>query len=114
MQLTADRNPRQEGGVHTIGAPSSRVWLRLCERFGCGHVFGLSRGRLDPLAMMLSADPFALIRPARLTAQTMPRASGSIRFPAHHLMVTLNSCAARLLLSPAANPADARYAGISP
>src|SRR5271166_5835049 len=23
------------------GAPSSRVWLRLCERFGCGHVFGL-------------------------------------------------------------------------
>ncbi len=24
------------------GAPSSRVWLRLCERIGCGHVFGLT------------------------------------------------------------------------
>ena len=24
------------------GAPSSRVWLSLCESFGCGHVFGLT------------------------------------------------------------------------
>ena len=84
-----------------------------CAGRGCGHVFGLSRGQLDPLALMLSADPLPSIRLARLTAQTMPRASGSIRFPAHHLLVTLDSFAARLLLSPAANPTDARYAGIS-
>src|SRR5208337_1088568 len=36
------------------GAPSSRVWLRLCERFGCGHVFGLlARETNVPLALML-------------------------------------------------------------
>ena len=29
MQLTADRNPHWEGGVHTIGAPWSRVALKL-------------------------------------------------------------------------------------
>ena len=28
-----------------------------CAGRGCGHVFGLSRGQLDPLALMLSADP---------------------------------------------------------
>jgi hypothetical protein len=28
-QLTADGNPRREGGVHTIGAPWSRVALKL-------------------------------------------------------------------------------------
>jgi len=54
IQLTADRNPRREGGVHTIGAPSSRVWLRLCERIGCGHVFDLlARETNVPLALML-------------------------------------------------------------
>jgi hypothetical protein len=54
MRLTANRNPRREGGVHTIGAPSSRVWLRLCERIGCGHVFGLlARETNVPLALML-------------------------------------------------------------
>jgi hypothetical protein len=36
---------------------------------------------------------------ARLTVQTMPRASGSIRSPAHHLSVTLDSSAAALLVS---------------
>ena len=30
----------------------------------------------------------------------MPRASGSIRFPAHHLSVTLDSCAASALGEP--------------
>ncbi len=36
------------------GAPSSRVWLRLCERIGCGHVFGLlARETNIPLALML-------------------------------------------------------------
>jgi hypothetical protein len=28
-----------------------------CAGRGCGHIFGLSRGQLDPLALMLSADP---------------------------------------------------------
>jgi hypothetical protein len=28
-KLTVDRNPRREGGVHTIGAPWSRVSLKL-------------------------------------------------------------------------------------
>src|SRR5258708_34583844 len=37
---------------------------------------------------------------ARLTAQKMPRASGSIRFSAHHLLVTLDSCAAWALGEP--------------
>jgi len=39
MQLTADPNPRREGGVHTIGAPWSRAisalrwsWVRSCLR----------------------------------------------------------------------------------
>jgi hypothetical protein len=32
-------------------------YFRRCPDRGCGHVFGLSRGRLDPLALMLSADP---------------------------------------------------------
>ena len=36
------------------GAPWSRVWFRLCERFGCGHVFGLfARETNVPLALML-------------------------------------------------------------
>ena len=48
---------------------------------------------------MLSADPLPQITLARLVAQTRPRASGSIRFPAHHLLVTLNSSAALLLAS---------------
>jgi hypothetical protein len=29
MQVTDNRNPRREGGVHTIGAPWSRVALKL-------------------------------------------------------------------------------------
>jgi hypothetical protein len=41
MQLTTDGNPRREGGVHTIGAPWSRVALKLCERLERGHVYGL-------------------------------------------------------------------------
>jgi hypothetical protein len=40
MQLTDDGNPRREGGVHTIGAPCQGI-LKRCDRFGCGHVFGL-------------------------------------------------------------------------
>ena len=51
-------------------------------------------GELSPLALMLSADPLPRSRERALTAQTMPRASGSIRFPAHHLFVTLDPCAA--------------------
>src|SRR5438477_12027677 len=49
---------------------------------------------------MLSADPLPQITLARFAAQTTPRASGSIRFPAHHLLVTLDSCAALALGEP--------------
>src|SRR5260370_20328933 len=58
------------------------------------------RGELSPLALMLSADPLPQITLTRLTAQTTPRASGSIRFPAHHLLVTLDSWAALALGEP--------------
>jgi hypothetical protein len=65
---------------------------------------------VDEGLLIDAADPIERI----LTAQTMPQASGSIRFPAHHLMVTLDSCAALALWSAsAANPAGAPYAGIS-
>src|SRR5271165_5344940 len=51
---------------------------------------------------MLSADPLPQITLARLAAQTVPRVSGSIRFPAHHLLhhllVTPDSCAALALV----------------
>ena len=49
---------------------------------------------------MLSADPLPQITLARLTAQTTPWASGSIRFPAHHLSVTLDSRTALALGEP--------------
>jgi hypothetical protein len=48
----------------------------------------------DPLALMLSADPWPPITVSRLKAQTLHRALGSIRFPAHHLLVTLDVVAA--------------------
>ena len=41
-----------------------------------------------------------------MTAQTTPRASGSIRFPAHHLLVTLDSSAAWLLASLGREPSQ--------
>ena len=61
---------------------------------------------------MLSAILCPITR-ARLTAQTKPQVSGSIRFPAHHLSVTLDSFSAVLLVSLGREPSDARYAGIS-
>ena len=84
-----------------------------CAGRGCGRVFGLLLRRIGSAGPDVVRRSVAPIRAARLTAQTLPRASGSIRFPAHHLLVTLDSFAARLLLSQAANPTDARYAGIS-
>jgi hypothetical protein len=38
-------------------SPADQGLFRRCADRGCGHVFGLSRGELDPLALMLSADP---------------------------------------------------------
>jgi hypothetical protein len=78
--------------------------FRRCGGRGCGHVFGLLRGVEDPPALMLSADPLPRSRERALAAQTMPRASGSIRFPAHHLLVTLDSSAAVLLASLGCEP----------
>lgn len=77
--------------------PLIKGFFQRCADRGCGHVFGLVGGESDPLALMLSADPLPQITLARLVAQTRPRASGSIRFPAHHLLVTLDSCAALAL-----------------
>jgi hypothetical protein len=68
-------------------------WVRSCLRPSIAENCG-------PLALMLSADPLPQITLARFAAQTAPRASGSIRFPAHHLLVTLDSCAALALREP--------------
>jgi hypothetical protein len=42
---------------HVWMSPADQGLFRRCAGRGCGHVFGLSRGELDPLALMLSADP---------------------------------------------------------
>jgi Transposase, Mutator family len=42
---------------HVWMAPADQGLFRRCAGRGSGHVFGLSRGRLDRLALMLSADP---------------------------------------------------------
>src|SRR6202453_5335986 len=55
-------------------------------------------GEWDPPALMLSADPLPRSRERALTAQTVPRASGSIHFPVHHLWVTLDSDVALILV----------------
>jgi hypothetical protein len=48
------------------GAPSSRVGLTLCERIGCGHVFGLfGRETNIPLALMLVRMAFRPINGTR-------------------------------------------------
>ena len=67
---------------------------------GCGHVFGLSVRRIGSAGPDVVRRSVASIRPARLSAQTMPRALGSIRFPAHHILVTLDSCAALVFGEP--------------
>ena len=45
------------GGVMSGCRPLIKGFFRRCADRGCGHVFGLSRGEFDPLALMLSADP---------------------------------------------------------
>jgi hypothetical protein len=45
------------GHCHVWMSPADQGLFRRCAGRGCGHVFGLSRGELDPLALMLSADP---------------------------------------------------------
>src|SRR5579872_6638732 len=97
--LRTPTTPRPASASASAMTPIVRLSLNYCRI-----------GSAGPDVVRRSVAP---IRAARLTAQTLPRASGSIRFPAHHLLVTLDSFAARLLLSQAANPTDARYAGIS-
>ena len=46
-----------EGIVMSGWRPLIKGFFRRCVGRGCGHVFGLSRGELDPPALMLSADP---------------------------------------------------------
>jgi hypothetical protein len=46
-----------DGRCHVWMSPADQKLFRRCADRGCGHVFGLSRGQLDPLALMLSADP---------------------------------------------------------
>jgi hypothetical protein len=45
------------GGVMSGRRSLIKGYFWRCAGRGCGHVFGLSRGELDPLALMLSADP---------------------------------------------------------
>jgi hypothetical protein len=45
------------GTVMSGRRPLIKGFFRRCAGRGCGHVFGLVRGELDPLALMLSADP---------------------------------------------------------
>jgi hypothetical protein len=51
-----DRISELKGGVMS-GRSLIEGYFWRCAGRGCGHVLGLSRGRLDPLALMLSADP---------------------------------------------------------
>ena len=44
------------GVVMSGRRPLIKGFFRRCADRGCGHVFGLSRGEFDPLALMLSAD----------------------------------------------------------
>ena len=48
---------RADGIVMSGMSPADQGLFRRCAGRGCGHVFGLSRGELDPPALMLSADP---------------------------------------------------------
>src|SRR6266851_6945152 len=79
-------------------SPADQGLFRRCADRGCGHVFGLSRGELDPLALMLSADPLPR---SRQRARCADNAAGFRinPLPAHQLLVTLDSFAARLLVS---------------
>ena len=67
------------------GAPSSRVWLRLCERFGCGHVFGLlARVTNLPLALMLVRMALRPISKTR-SLWRLPFSSGFRAVPLVHI-----------------------------
>src|SRR5271155_6089192 len=113
MQVTDNRTPRREGGVHTIVARRSRAIFRFCKGRGCGHVFGLFlRGQWSPLALMLSADPLPR---SRQRAWCADNAAGFRinPLPAHHLLVTLDFCAALACNKPWQRTLPTRYAGIS-
>jgi hypothetical protein len=67
------------------GAPSSRVWLRLCERIGCGHVFGLlARETNVPLALMLVRMALRPISKTR-SLWRLPFSSGFRAVPLVHI-----------------------------
>ena len=67
------------------GAPSSRVWLRLCERIGCGHVFGLlARETNIPLALMLVRMALRPISKTR-SLWRLPFSSGFRAVPLVHI-----------------------------
>ena len=88
------------GGVMSGQRPLIKGFLQFCVGRGCGHVFGLSRGELDPLALMLSADPFAPITAARFNCADIATGFGiNPLCLSHHLLATLDSLAAVLLAS---------------
>ena len=65
--------------------PSSRVWLRLCERIGCGHVFGLlARETNIPLALMLVRMALRPISKTR-SLWRLPFSSGFRAVPLVHI-----------------------------
>ena len=67
------------------GAFSSRVWLRLCERIGCGHVFGLlARETNIPLALMLVRMALRPISKTR-SLWRLPFSSGFRAVPLVHI-----------------------------
>jgi hypothetical protein len=76
---------------HVWTAPLVKGVLRLCERLGCGHVFGLFALGRDPLALMigpLGSLPQSPYR-TRLGADS---ASGfrALSVGSHHPLVTLD------------------------
>jgi len=53
MQLTADRNPSREGGVHTIGARWSRVNFSVALVVGAVMSSAFAAEEMSPLALMI-------------------------------------------------------------
>jgi hypothetical protein len=87
--------------------------------FGVARVVGAVmssafRGRLDPLALMLSADPFAPITAARFNCADTATGFGiNPLCLSDHLLVTLDSLAAALLASLGCELWRRSYAAIS-
>ena len=84
LVLSARSGAGREGHVWT--APRRQgVWLRLCERFGCGHVFGLlARVTNVPLALMLVRMALRPISKTR-SLWRLPFSSGFQAVPLVHI-----------------------------